>query len=323
MNPDISVTCPAETPDFIVTRELEAPRSLVWRCWTEPSRLARWWGPRGFTCPVCEIDLREGGRCRIVLRGPDGVDYPSSGIFTEIVPFTRIVKLEDMSEHPPGWHAMIAAASGGAPLTLDGIRTTILFEDAGNGTRLTMRTRFADTATRDAFVRTGMTEGWSATIGRLCDLLDAIKASEHTITVTRLLAAPAKRVFACFSDPATIGNWWGPNGFSTTTHAMDFRVGGIWRFTMHGPDGRDYPNRISYTEIVSSRLIAYDHGENDLHPEMFKGRITFAEEAGATRLTLQLIVPDPEHREYMISFGAVEGAWETLARLAAFITARA
>ena len=70
----------------VVTRVFDAPRALVWRAWTEPKMLAQWFGPRGFTSSVPELDLRVGGALRIVMHGPDGNDYPMQGVFREIVP---------------------------------------------------------------------------------------------------------------------------------------------------------------------------------------------------------------------------------------------
>jgi len=73
------------------------------------------------------------------------------------------------------------------------------------------------------------------------------------IVGTRVFDAPRALVFEAFSDPIHLSQWWGPDGFSTTTQSFDFREGGVWRFVMHGPDGRDYQNRISYEENHSSR----------------------------------------------------------------------
>src|SRR5476651_1103734 len=74
-----------------IVRVFDAPRALVWQAWTDPKRMAQWFGPRGFTIPVCELDVRVGGSLRIVMRGPDGNDYPMKGVFREIVPPERLV----------------------------------------------------------------------------------------------------------------------------------------------------------------------------------------------------------------------------------------
>jgi uncharacterized protein YndB with AHSA1/START domain len=76
-----------------------------------------------------------------------------------------------------------------------------------------------------------------------------------SIIGSRLLHAPRELVFSAFTDPRHLAQWWGPNGFTTTTHSFEFRPGGVWRFVMHGPDGRDYQNRITYDEIVRPERI--------------------------------------------------------------------
>lgn len=83
--------------------------------------------------------------------------------------------------------------------------------------------------------------------------------SAREIVTTRLFDAPRERVFAAWSSAAHLEKWWGPRGFTTTTHAFEFRVGGQWRLTMHGPDGTDYPNRLVYEEIVPFARIVYAH----------------------------------------------------------------
>jgi uncharacterized protein YndB with AHSA1/START domain len=320
MDRNSSVTLPADAPDFILTRFFDAPRALVWKCWVEPSHLARWFGPRGFTCPVCEIDPQVGGKFRIVIRSADGADYAMFGVFREIVPMARIVKEDDMSEHSEEWKDMVDPGRKGDAHRQIRAVTTVSFAEEADGTRVTVHMAFPSPAMRDNFVKTGMVEGWSSTLDRLEDLTAALKGSDRTITFSRVLAASPELVFACFHDPVHISNWWGPNGFSTTTYEMDFRVGGVWRYTMHGPDGTDYPNFVSYTEIVPSRRIAYDHGTSAENPKMFEALITFAEEGAKTRVTLQLTLQDSAQREHMIAFGAVEGGWQTLVRLDAFLS---
>jgi uncharacterized protein YndB with AHSA1/START domain len=72
-----------------------------------------------------------------------------------------------------------------------------------------------------------------------------IESGSHAIIATRVFDAPRELVFALWTDPEHLAQWWGPNGFTTTTHTFDMRPGGAWRFVMHGPDGRDYQNRIT------------------------------------------------------------------------------
>jgi uncharacterized protein YndB with AHSA1/START domain len=265
------------------------------------------------------VDARVGGKFRLVIKGPDGSDYPMSGIVREIVPNVRIVKEDDVSGHTEEWHDMVDPDRKGQGKRKIELTTTVTFEDHGNGTKVTIKTAFPSLALRDNFAKAGMKEGWNSSFEKLDDLVFAIGGSDKEIKVTRLIGAPIARVFACFSDPVGMSKWWGPNGFTTTTHKQDFRVGGVWDYTMHGPDGTDYPNYVSYTEISPPFRIAYDHGSSAQHPDMFKAVITFAEENGKTRVTLHLTLKDAKQREDKVAFGAVEGGWQNLARLEDFI----
>jgi uncharacterized protein YndB with AHSA1/START domain len=77
--------------EFVITREFDAPRELVFKAWTDAKYLAQWWGPRGFTNPVCEWDARPGKAIRVVMRAPNGTDYPMAGEFREVVAPERLV----------------------------------------------------------------------------------------------------------------------------------------------------------------------------------------------------------------------------------------
>ena len=319
MDRSSKVDLPSGTPEFILTRDFAAPRALVWTCWMDPSHLSRWWGPKPFTCPVCEVDARVGGKFRMVMRSPEGTDYPMSGIFREIVPQQRIVKEDDVSEHSETWHDMVDPDRKGQwPRKIE-LLTTVTFEDHGVGTRVVIRTRFPSVTLRDSFAKIGMQEGWAGSLQKLDDLTDALKDSDREISFTRLLCAPVGIVYSAFSNPAGLAIWWGPNGFTTTTYSMAFRVGGNWHFTMHGPDGTDYPNYVSYTAIEPNRRIAYDHGTGPENPSMFKAVISFAEDGPDTRVNLKLTLPDAAQQPHFVGFGAVEGGYQTLGRLAAFL----
>jgi uncharacterized protein YndB with AHSA1/START domain len=121
-----------------------------------------------------------------------------------------------------------------------------------------------------------------------------------------------------WSDPDRIARWWGPRGFTTTTATMDFRPGGVWRFVMHGPNGRDYENRITYTEITPPARLAYRHGGDDpeLEPADFAVTVNFDDEGGKTKLTMRMVFPTADERNrIVIEYGADKGLWQTLDRL--------
>src|SRR6187455_1664462 len=97
--------------------------------------------------------------------------------------------------------------------------------------------------------------------------------------------APRELVWTAWTDPKHLSQWWGPDGFTTTTSAFDMRPGGVWRFVMHGPDGRDYENRVTFDEIVKPERIAYRHGGGgDIEPVQFRTTVTFDDLGAKTRV---------------------------------------
>jgi uncharacterized protein YndB with AHSA1/START domain len=146
--------------------------------------------------------------------------------------------------------------------------------------------------------------------------------ADRELIMTRTIEAPRELVFKAWTDPMHIAQWWGPNGFTTTIHSMDVRPGGEWRFIMHGPDGRDYRNRVIYREIVRPERLVYRHlGEDPGDQVEFEAKVTFAPENGEakTKVTLHLVFPTAALRDYLVKeFGAVEGGNQTLGRLAKY-----
>ena len=150
-------------------------------------------------------------------------------------------------------------------------------------------------------------------------------ADQPTITMEREFAAPPDAVFGAYRDPEALKEWYGPDGFTITIIAMDFRVGGLFRFTMHGPDGTDYPNRIIYREILPGSRLAYRHGSDiDADPNAFEVLVTFAPlGAGRTLLTMRSTFPSIEARDAVMKFGAVELGKQSVEKLAAYVERRA
>lgn len=149
-----------------------------------------------------------------------------------------------------------------------------------------------------------------------------LDSNPRAIIGSRLFAAPRDLVFAAFTDPKHLAQWWGPHGFTTTTSAFDFRPGGEWRHVMHGPDGRDYQNRIVFDEIVRPERIAYHHpGGSDVEPVRFSQRLTFENLGGnQTRLIWHGTFASAEERARVIKdYGADKGVVQTMARLAGYV----
>jgi uncharacterized protein YndB with AHSA1/START domain len=149
-----------------------------------------------------------------------------------------------------------------------------------------------------------------------------LEKDPRSIIGTRVLDAPRTLVFSVWTDPKHLAQWWGPDGFSTTTHAYDFRPGGVWRFVMHRPDGRDYQNRITFDEIVPPERIVYRHdGGDDVEPVQFTQTVIFEDLGnGRTLLTWHGKFPSAEERARVIKeCGADKGLAQTMARLADYL----
>jgi uncharacterized protein YndB with AHSA1/START domain len=152
-----------------------------------------------------------------------------------------------------------------------------------------------------------------------------LETDTRSIIGVREFDAPRELVFAAFTDPKHLAQWWGPNGFTTTTSSFEFRLGGVWRFVMHGPDGRDYQNRVTYEEIVPNERIVYRHGGgDDVEPVQFRQTIVFEDLGGRTRITWRGDFPSAGERDRVIKdYGADKGLVQTLARLSEFVAAMA
>src|SRR2546430_14671042 len=100
--------------------------------------------------------------------------------------------------------------------------------------------------------------------------------ADREIVISRVISAPGELVFEAFTEVRHLSQWWGPEGFTTTTRAFEFRVGGEWEFVMQGPDGTDYQEWISWTEIAPPERIALLHGESRGDPNAFESVLTFA-----------------------------------------------
>jgi len=148
-----------------------------------------------------------------------------------------------------------------------------------------------------------------------------LDSDPKVIAGIRIFDAPRALVFSAFTDQQRLAQWWGPNGFTTTTHSFDFRPGGIWRFVMHGPDGRDYQNRITFGEIVPNERITWEHGGGeDVEPVKFHQTLTFEDVGAKTKLTWRSEFPSTEDRMRVIrDYGADKGLVQTMSRLADYI----
>ncbi len=160
-----------ETQRMVITRIFDAPRELVWKAWTDPKYVMQWWGPKGFTSPVCKIDFRVGGKFLFCMRTLDGQEGWNGGEYHEIVPYEKIVS------------SMYFADSSGNRIELEGteheavegVHDVVLFEDIGNGqTKLT----FIGNEPMKNAIESGQLEGWKETLDKVAVVVAGLKQAK-------------------------------------------------------------------------------------------------------------------------------------------------
>ncbi len=143
--------------DLVMTRVFDAPRELVFRAWTDTRHVAQWWGPKGFTNPVCEMDARAGGALRIHMRAPDGMVYPMKGVFQEVVEPQRLV--------------FVASALDANDNSMFDVLTTVTFAEQHEKTKLTLQLRVIKATAMAPQYLKGMEMGWTQSLDKLGDHL--------------------------------------------------------------------------------------------------------------------------------------------------------
>lgn len=147
----------------------------------------------------------------------------------------------------------------------------------------------------------------------------AAKNKPNEIYITRIYDAPVKMVWDAWTDPKQVAKWWGPRGFTITTHSKDLRVGGHWAYTMHGPDGTNYENKTIYHEVVEQSRLVYDHGGNDDRPPLFRVTVEFHDLKGRTKMEMTMALATAEAAQQTKGFIKVANGNSTWDRLAEYL----
>lgn len=298
---------PDQTMEILTSRVFPVSRDILFDAFADPVKLERWWGPEGFTNTVTRFEFRPGGEWHITMRNSDGTDFENTATFEEV----RAPEEIRYFHHGP----------------IHAFTMVMTFFETTDGTRLTWQMIFERNAENIA-LKKFIAAANEQNFDRLAELLNIEGEIEmnrsdapdpaRTLEVSRLVNAPRDLVFAVLSDPDHIDQWWGPDGFRNETHEMVFAEGGVWRYTMHGPDGKAWPNWIRYRVIDKPGRISYEHGAEIGEPAHFDGQISLEDRGTQTLVTLTLVFPSPEARDATLKFGAVEGGKQTLARLDAY-----
>jgi uncharacterized protein YndB with AHSA1/START domain len=228
--------------ELVIQREVPFARDLVWMALTETEHQNRWWGPDGFHNEDVRMDFRVGGTWTFVMVGPDGTRYPNHSVFKEITPPSRWV-----FDHGDGERVWFEA--------------TVTLEETPTGTLVTLRQLYSSEASRDEVIeKYGALEGGKQHLAKLeAYVSKTLSVQSRSDSRSKLLSASPSEVFAAMSDPARVARWWGPAGFTNSIDLFDFRPGGKWLLTMHGPDGKDYPNESRFARIETDKVFEIEH----------------------------------------------------------------
>lgn len=150
----------------------------------------------------------------------------------------------------------------------------------------------------------------------------AAKNQPNELYLTRLLDASVKDVWNAWVEPDQVAQWWGPRGFTITTVNKDVRTGGTWKYTMHGPDGTDYPNFTTYLEVDPYSRLVYDHGGTETTPPMFRVTVLFTEMNGKTKMEMTMAFSSAAAAEEAKKFIKKAGGESTWDRLAEYLVAK-
>ena len=147
----------------------------------------------------------------------------------------------------------------------------------------------------------------------------AANKGSKDLKITRIYDAPVSAVWDAWTDPVQTAKWWGPRGFSITTLSKDLRVGGHWKYIMHGPDGTNWDNKTVYLEVEEFKKLVYDHGGSDDRPPLFRVTVLFSEVKGKTKMQMTMTLPSPEAAAETAKFVKQAGGNSTWDRLAEFL----
>lgn len=299
---------------IVITRVFDAPRELVWKAWHEPEHVERWWGPKGFTTRVEELDLRPGGRSKFVMVGPDGTEYPVTGVYSEVVVPEKTVGSDEFDEGFPGDPAELP----------QGVVLTCYFDEAGRGTRLTMWILHPTAESRRNHEEMGVVGGWGSSFDCLDEhlaehqgRLTLTRVSDCEVKLVRVFDAPRALVWEAVTKPEHIRRWWGCRDHEMIVCEMDFRVGGRWRYVQRTPDGHEHPFTGVYKEIVEGEktVSTFIYDVENIRDHASLETVTLEERDGKTVLTNLVRHDSPESLEGHLSTGMERGATESMNRL--------
>jgi len=220
--------------EYVIAREFDAPRALVFKAWTDPTQVARWWGPKGFTNPVCDWDAQPGKAIRVTMRAPNGVDYPMGGEFREVVPPTRLIFTS-------------GALDASGKLLFEFLHTVTFAERKGR-TTLTIRSRVVMATPGANRYIGGFEAGMGQSLVRLADLLATGGAA---VVVERTFDAPVAKVWRALTSARAMKKWF------FEIKEFQPKVGFDFAFAAGPEGGKIFHHHCRVTEVVREKRLSY------------------------------------------------------------------
>jgi len=271
--------------ELVASRVIDAPKELVFKMWTDPAHVGKWWGPRGFTTTTHSIDIRPGGTWKFVMHGPDGRDYDNEIRYVDIQAPDLIIY-----DHVPAHH-----------------RSTITFEEEGNATRVTVHMLFETPELRKEVIeKHGAEVGLKQHLEALAD--EVLKEQSPWLVITRVFDAPRELVWKMWTEPEHVAKWWGPHGYSTPFAEMDVRVGGKALFNMKPDEGSGFDHwfggvyeivepperfvlRQYFCDEKGNRIDPAGIGFPPEFPKEMLMKVIFTDLGAQTKMTLEQTMP--------------------------------
>ena len=283
-----SVIAPERT--LVTTRVFDAPPERVYKAWTDPKQLARWFPPEGFSAPVCELDVRVGGAMRLDMKGPEGEPFngrlfPGRGVYREVVPNKRLT------------FTFTPEMDGKA---MPSVLMTVEFEGQAGKTKLTIQQTLDTVADYEEMVKTGMREGIAESLGKLAGVLSGrssdrgVTVDGRRLTLVHVYDAPRDLVWQAYTDPKHIVQWEFAADWEAPFAETDLRPGGAFRIGMrpadHSQEGFVFEGK--YREVIKPERLVQDTADGRVMTTTFEEVL-----GGGTRLTLSLEMAEAEEQE--------------------------
>ncbi len=312
---------PLPTGDLVIERTFYAPLEEVWNAWTQPEMVKKWWGPREYTSPVAIIDFRVGGRTLNCMRGPDGKDIWSTGVYREIIPLKKVVVTDSFADEqgnvvPGSYYGM------GDDFPLELLLTVTFTEDHGITHLKLIHSGMPLGEQMD-----GARDGWSTSLDKLENLLmekSEVKMyktnfiaepGKSMVVITRMFDEPPDVVYKVLTDAGQIPYWWGPAEYETVVDHFHPEEGGFWRFVQTEKDGKRYGFHGVFHEATAPSRMVYTSEFEGVpgHATLIINTLENVE--GMTKLTQKYLFESEEDRDGMIGMDMRRGVEETMDRL--------